>query len=480
MDVLYVASEVAPFSKSGGLGDVSEALPRALAARGHRLAVVTPRYGSIDPGRHRLERLDIEVEVRGERAGLWRAPGPAPVFLIEHERFFGSRAGLYGERGADYPDNAQRFAFLARAALAVPEALALVPRIVHLHDWQAALGAWLLRSERAGDPRLARARCVFTIHNLAYQGMFPKEMLVEVGLPWEVFTHEAMEFHDQLNFMKAGLVYADALTTVSPTYAREIMTVEGGQGLDSVLRLRRRDLVGILNGIHVAQWDPSRDPHLPAHYGPGDLAGKAACKAALQREMGLPERNRVPLVGMIGRLAEQKGVDLVLEALPEVLGLDVQVAVLGSGRPDWEEMLTRMARERPGRLAVRIGFDEGLAHRIEAGADLFLMPSRFEPCGLNQLYSLRYGTVPVVRAVGGLEDTVEDYDGGRRGTGFKFREYQARAMLTALRRALDVWRDERAWRGLIDRGMAQDFSWDASAAGYEALFERLVAGPPPP
>ncbi|HYQ80131.1 MAG TPA: glycogen synthase GlgA [Anaeromyxobacteraceae bacterium] len=474
MDILYVASEVAPFSKSGGLGDVSQALPQALAARGHRLAVVTPRYGSIDPQRHRLARLDVQLEVRGERAGLWRAPGAVPVFLLEHQRWFGSRPGLYGERGADYPDNAQRFAFLSRAALEVPAAVGLSPRIVHLHDWQTALGAWLLRFERAGDPRLAGARCVFTIHNLAYQGMFPKEMLVEVGLPWEVFTFEAMEFHDQLNFMKAGLVYADALTTVSPNYAREILTVEGGQGLDSVLRMRRRDLVGILNGIDALQWDPSRDPHLPARYGPGDLSGKAACKTALQREMGLPARARVPLIGVIGRLAEQKGVDLLLEALPEILVMDVQVAVLGSGRPDWEEALSRTARERPGRLGVRIGFDEGLAHRIEAGADLFLMPSRFEPCGLNQLYSLRYGTAPVVRAVGGLEDTVEDYDGARRGTGFKFREYQARAMMTALRRALDVWRDGRAWRGLVERGMAQDFSWDRSAAGYEALYRRVI------
>ncbi len=475
MEVVYVASEVAPFSKSGGLGDVSEALPRALAARGHRLAVVTPRYGSVDPQRHRLERLDLEVEVAGERAGLWRAAGPAPVYLLEHQRFFGSRPGLYGERGEDYPDNAQRFAFLSRAALEVPAALGLAPGIVHLHDWQTALGAWLLRFERTADPHLARARCVFTIHNLAYQGMFPKEMLVEVGLPWDVFTFEAMEFHDQLNFMKAGLVYADALTTVSPNYAREILTVEGGQGLDSVLRMRRRDLVGILNGIDAVQWDPSRDPHLPARYGPGDLSGKAACKSALQREMGFPERARVPLVGFIGRLAEQKGVDLLLQALPEILAMDVQVAVLGRGHPDWEETLSRTSRERAARLGVRIGFDEGLAHRIEAGADLFLMPSRFEPCGLNQLYSLRYGTVPVVRAVGGLDDTVEDYDGARRGTGFKFRDYQARAMMTALRRALDVWRDERAWHGLVERGMAQDFSWDRSAAGYEALYQRLAA-----
>lgn len=476
MEILYVASEVAPWSKTGGLGDVSGALPRALAARGHRLAVVTPRYGSVDPAAHRLERLDVGVEIRGERAGLWRSGGAAPVYFLEHERFFGSRPGLYGEGGGDYPDNARRFAFLARAALALPQLLGMEPGIVHLHDWQAALAAWLLRHEPA-DPRLSRARCVFTVHNLAYQGVFRKEMLVEIGLPWEVFTHEAMEFHGQLNFMKAGLFFADALTTVSPTYAREILTPEGGQGLDAVLRLRRRDLHGILNGIDAARWDPARDPHLPARYGPGDLTGKVACKSALQRELGLPDHPRVPLLGMVGRLAGQKGVDLVLAALPEILGLDLQLAVLGSGQPEWEEAFARAARQRPDRLAVRLGFDEALAHRIQAGADAFLMPSRFEPCGLTQLYSLRYGTVPVVSAVGGLEDTVEDYDGVRRGTGFKFREYQAGAMMTALRRALDVYRDERAWRGLVERGMAQDFSWDASAARYEALFRSLGGEP---
>jgi starch synthase len=477
MDLLFVASEVAPFSKTGGLGDVAAALPEALAARGHRVTVVTPLYGSIDPRRHRLRRLPQGAEARGEGAGLWVAPGrKARIHFLEHQRYFGSRSGLYGEAGAEYGDNAQRFAFLARISLALAATLGLRPRIVHLNDWQTALAAWMLRHEFAGDPHLAQARSVFTVHNLAYQGVFPKEMVVETGLPWEVFRYEAMEFHGQLNFMKAGLVFADALTTVSPSYAKEILTPEQGNGLDAVLRLRRRDLHGILNGIDVVQWDPERDPHLPAHFGPGGLAGKAACKAALQRELGMPIRPEVPLVGMIGRMAEQKGIDLVAAALPEMLALDLQLAVLGSGARDFEQVFERAARGRPDRVAARIGFDEGLAHRIEAGADVFLMPSRYEPCGLNQMYSLRYGTAPVVRAVGGLEDTVEDYDGFRRGTGFKFREYLPQAMLTALRRALDVYRDARAWRGMVERGMGMDFSWDASAARYEQLFQGL-SGP---
>jgi starch synthase len=315
---------------------------------------------------------------------------------------------------------------------------------------------------------------VFTIHNLAYQGVFPKAVVPVLGLPWDVFRYEAMEFHDQLNFLKAGLVFADALTTVSPTYAREITTYEGGQGLDALLRHRARDLHGILNGIEVREWDPATDAHLPARFSAGDLSGKAICKAALQREVGLPVRAGVPLVGMVGRLVDQKGIDLVAEALGDLLARDLQIVLLGSGGADWEDLFSRVARERPDRLAARIGFDEGLAHRIEAGADLFLMPSRFEPCGLNQMYSLRYGTIPVVRAVGGLEDTVEDFDGWNRGTGFKFRDYHPQAMLLAVRRALEAHRDRRAWTAMMRRGMGQDFSWDRSAASYEALYRTLV------
>ncbi|HEY6004464.1 MAG TPA: glycogen synthase GlgA [Anaeromyxobacter sp.] len=476
MEILFVSSEVAPWSKTGGLGDVGGALPRALAARGHEVTVVSPRYGGIDALAQGFERRDGAVRVRGEAASLWVLRGRPEVHLVEHERFFGSRRGLYGEGGHDYADNAERFAFLTRAALALPAASGKRIRIVHANDWQTGLAAYLLRHEHAHDPALAGARTVLTIHNLAYQGVFPKQVVPFVGLPWDVFRYEAMEFHDRLNFMKAGLTFADALTTVSPTYAKEILTPEGGEGLDPVLRHRRADLHGILNGIDVTEWDPARDAHLPAHYSSRDLSGKAVCKAALQRELGLPARADVPLLGMISRLADQKGLDLVVAALPDLLARDVQLAVLGSGSHAYEDAFRRAAAGRPDRLAARIGFDEPLAHRIEAGADAFLMPSRYEPCGLNQMYSLRYGTLPVVRAVGGLEDTVEDFDGWMRGTGFKFREYSPQALLLAVRRALDTYRDRRTWQALVLRGMAQDFSWDRSARSYEALYRALVPG----
>ncbi len=477
MEILLVSSEVAPWSKTGGLGDVAGALPRALAARGHSVSVVSPRYYTIDVGdrRNGFEALHGAVRVRGEATTLWlKQAGKVSYYFVEHDCYFGSRRGYYGDASGDYGDNAERFAYLCRAALALPGARGLRPRIVHGNDWQTGLVPFLLREEHGQDPALARARSVFTVHNLAYQGVFPKDVVPLLGLPWSAFRFDGMEFYDRLSFMKAGLAFADALTTVSPTYAREILSPEGGCLLDPLLLHRAGDLTGILNGIDVEEWDPARDRHLPARYSAAELTGKAECKAALQRELRLPVRPDVPLVGMVGRLAEQKGIDLVAAVLPRLVQRDVQVAVLGSGERKLESVFVRASRDHPQRVAARIGFDEGLAHRIEAGADLFLMPSRFEPCGLNQMYSLRYGTVPVVRAVGGLEDTVEDYDGKDQGTGFKFREYHPRALWATLLRALDVYRDQAAWRGLMHRGMALDFSWDRSAAGYEAVYRRLV------
>jgi starch synthase len=476
MEILFVAAEVAPWSKTGGLGDVAAALPGALAARGHAVTIVSPRYGSIDPRAAGFTHRNGLLRVRGEAAGVWVKKGRLTVHLVEHERLFGSRRGIYGEGGRDYGDNAERFTWLSRAALALAGATGIRPRIVHANDWQTGLIPFLLRHEHAQDPHLAGARTVFTIHNLAYQGVFPKDVVPHLGLPWDVFRFEAMEFYDQLSFMKAGLVFADVLTTVSPTYGREIRTPQGGQGLDALLRQRAADLHGILNGIDAAEWDPATDPHLTAHYSARALAGKARCKAALQREVELPVRPEVPVMAVVSRLAEQKGVDLLVAALPELLARDVQLVILGSGDPRHQQALLRAAAERRAQLAVRIGFDEGLAHRIEAGADLFLMPSRFEPCGLNQMYSLRYGTVPVVRAVGGLDDTVEDYDGWKSGTGFKFREYEPAAFSLAVRRALETHRDRKAWRGLMHRGMAEDFSWERSAASYEAVYRNLVNG----
>ena len=475
MEILFVASEVAPWSKTGGLGDVAGALPRALAARGHAVSVVSPRYYTIDVREPGFLPLHRAVRVQGEPTTLWLRPaGGVSFYFVEHDRYFASRRGLYGDASGDYGDNAERFAYLSRVALAAPAALGQRPRILHLNDWQTGLVPFLLHHEHAEDPALTRARTVFTIHNLAYQGIFPKHLVPALGLPWSVFRYEAMEFHDHLSFMKAGLTFSDALTTVSPSYAREILTPEGGAMLDPVLRHRAADLTGILNGIDVDEWDPAKDGHLRAHYSAQDLSGKGVCKAELQRELKLPVRPEVPLIGMVGRLAEQKGIDLVAAILGRLATLDVQLAVLGSGDRNLESVFVRASREHGRRVAARVGFDEGLAHRIEAGADLFLMPSRFEPCGLNQMYSLRYGTVPLVRAVGGLEDTVQDYDGASRGTGFKFKEYHPRALFLALTRALDVFQDRAAWLGLIRRGMAVDLSWDRSATGYEALYHRLA------
>jgi starch synthase len=480
MDVLFVASEVAPYSKTGGLGDVAASLPGALATRGHRVAVVTPRYGGIDPRRHGFSWLPTSIEARGERCGLWLrrgGHGSPEVYLLEHDLFYGFRRDPYGEGGIDYPDNPARFAFLARAALELPRALQFRPAVAHFNDWQSALGPWFLRAEHGDDPWLAGTRSVYTIHNLAYQGMFAKAFMDVIGLPWSIFRFDrGVEFHDQLNFMKAGLSFADALTTVSPNYAREILTVEGGYGLDTVLRSRSGDLFGILNGIDDREWDPARDPHLPVHYDRRDLRGKIRVKAALQAELGLPVKPHVPLVGLVGRLADQKGIDLMAAATPALLRSDAQFVLLGSGQREFEEFFAWVGRERPDRFAARIGFDEGLAHRIEGGSDLFLMPSRFEPCGLNQMYSLRYGTPPVARAVGGLVDTVEDYDGWKRGNGFLFGPLDPVALVVATRRALDVWRDVRAWRGIQERGMDIDFSWGRSAERYEALYRGLAGG----
>jgi starch synthase len=475
MELLFLASEVAPLSKTGGLGDVLGALPAALAAAGDAVAVVSPRYGFIDAAREGFTPRERAVRVRGEATTVWsRTTGRLTSYLVEHERFFGSRRGLYTEHGHEYGDNAERFAYLCRAGLEVPGAFGHRPAVLHLNDWQTAMAAWLLRAEHGSNLALARTRSVFTIHNLAYQGSFGKELLPALGLPWEVFRPDGVEFHDRLNLMKAGLVFADAVTTVSPTYAREITTPGGGEGLDGLLRARGAKLSGILNGIDTEEWDPAHDRYLPAPFDAQKLGGKATCKKALQEELGLPARADIPLLAVVSRLADQKGIDLLLAALPELLRRDLQLAVLGSGRRDWEEALQHAAHQHRDRLAVRIGFDEGLAHRIEAGADLFLMPSRFEPCGLNQLYSLRYGTVPLARQVGGLADTIEDFDGWRKGTGFLFKEYDHRALVTAVRRALELFRDRRAWHAMMKRGMALDFSWARSAEQYRALYRSLV------
>jgi starch synthase len=476
--VLVAASELAPFAKTGGLGDVLAALPPALARAGAEVHVVIPAYQGIDWRAAGITRewsvaLDTPAGRRDLGVRTGRLGDVTVSFAVAGEYF--DRPHLYGGPNGDYPDNAERFAFFSRAVLAIAAASDPVPDLLHCHDWHTALVPALLRIDR--DPRLARTKTVLTVHNLGYQGLFPPEVWPLLGLDWSWFTPQHFEFYGQVNFLKAGLVFADALTTVSPTYAQEILDPEHGHGLDGVLRTRRDVLVGILNGVDYTRWDPRHDRFLAASYGPDDLSGKPRCKAALQAELGLPDRPAVPVIGMVSRLADQKGFDLVTAALPALLGLDLQLAIVASGDARYERALTSEQRRAPDRLAVRIAFDEGLAHRVEGGADAFLMPSRYEPCGLNQMYSLRYGTVPIVRATGGLDDTVVDVETANGpGTGFKFRPYTAGAMLETIRRALALYAQPGAWLQLMRAGMQCDFSWRRSADHYLDLYAHLLRG----
>jgi starch synthase len=479
MKILYVASEVAPYSKSGGLGDVAHALPKALAARGHEVRVVTPLYASArvpnaeDSGRSIRLRFPF-----GEQQGVIRIARPAPrheVWFLDNPGFY-ARSGLYGDGHGDYGDNHRRFAFLAVGSLSAAQAMQFAPDVVHLNDWQTGLAALALSRGFRGTA-VGEASSLFTIHNLAYQGVYPKTVMADLGLPWDVFTAQGLEFYDQVNFMKAGLAFADALSTVSPTYAREIQTESYGCMLEGMLQARAPQLHGILNGIDVHEWDPRADPHLPASFDAYDLSGKAVCKAELRHRFGFSQPDHVsdaPLFGMVSRLAGQKGISLLLEAVPTLLDHGAEVVVLGSGERWYEDGLRSLAQARPDRFRAFIGFDPSLSHLVEGGADFFLMPSLYEPCGLNQMYSLRYGTVPVVRATGGLDDTVRDAD-LPEGTGFKFQDFDVGGLLWASGRAMDWWWHRRdALDALRRRGMLQDWSWESSAAAYERLYASLA------
>jgi starch synthase len=477
MKILYVASEVTPFSKTGGLGDVAGALPAALAELGHEVKVVTPRYGPVKdprltPTGHYLELGFPFGTERGPISSVRLSPRLELLFL-ENERFFGSRQGLYGDAWGDYSDNHRRFAYLSIGALQAAQRLHFYPDILHLNDWQTGLAAVALRRGFQGTP-LSLARSVFTIHNLAYQGQFAKGVMDDLGLPWELFTAEhGLEFYDTVNFLKGGIQFADALTTVSPTYAREIQQPEHGCSLDGLLQRRRGVLTGILNGIDVHEWNPETDIFLPARYSRRDLSGKAVCRRALLARYGLSPDTEAPVFGVVSRLAWQKGMDLLLEVLPTALRADIRFVAVGSGDPRFEEGFRALQFHFPKQVGVHIGFDPALSHQVEAGADFFLMPSRYEPCGLNQMYSLRYGTVPVVRATGGLVDTVE---GGLEGDGILFESFHPAALLAAIRRALSLYADPIRLQGFRRRGMERDFSWEASARKYERLFASLRSG----
>ncbi len=485
MKIAFVSSEVVPFSKTGGLADVSGALPKYLAALGHKVAVFTPLYRQVrDKFKLVKSKQTVSVPVGAETVTgeIWKGAFPGtkvPVYFIGNDTYF-DRDGLYGDAKGDYEDNLSRFVFFSRAVLEALKALKFKPDVIHSNDWQSGLVPIYCKVVYNDDPFISQAANVYTVHNLAYQGLFWHWDLPLVNIGWEHFNYRELEFFGKINFMKGGVVFADMVTTVSATYAKEIQSDEElGAGLQGVLTERAENLRGILNGIDYADWDPATDNFLTAKYSVGKLGGKAECKAALQKESGLAEKPRTALVAMITRLVDQKGLDLVAAIIDEMMKEDLQLVVLGTGLEKYHVLLTEMAQKYPRKCALFLKFDNALAHRIEAGADMFLMPSRYEPCGLNQMYSLKYGTVPVVRATGGLADTVTDAtpETIRAGTanGFSFVPYEGSALLETLRRALAAYCDESKWSKLVATGMQQDWSWARSAAEYEKVYEETTA-----
>ena len=482
MRIAFASSEVTPFAKTGGLADVARSLPGALAKLGHELMVFLPKYKVIHVEKHRLvkrpERIAVPLHHQVEEGELWeRELDGVRVLFLGHEGFYG-REGLYQEKGQDYPDNAERFIFFSRGILETLKVLGWAPEIIHCNDWQTSLIPAYLKTLYRKESLLIGVSTLLTIHNLGYQGLFPAETFALTGLPMELFTSRGMEFWGKMNFLKAGLVYADLLTTVSHRYSQEIQTPEFGYGLDGLLRERAADLFGILNGVDYQDWNPRTDPYLVANYSSEDLKGKAACKRDLQEVMGLPSRGEVPLLGVISRLAYQKGIDLIAKIAEDLLILDLQVVLLGTGEVEMERTFQSLQQKFQDKLRVRIGFDVPLSHKIEAGADMFLMPSRYEPCGLNQMYSLAYGTIPIVRATGGLDDTITPFDPiTGEGNGFKFLHADPEELLQTIRRAIALFRQKVLWTYLMQNAMAADFSWERSARQYVRLYQSALERP---
>jgi starch synthase len=479
LNILITASEAVPFAKEGGLADVVGALPKFLKARGHDVRVVMPRYYKVDRERFQLRALPgvlvVPMGVIGEMyCGVLegRIPGTeVPVYFLEHEDYFG-RDTLYEKDNRGYLDNDNRFIFLSRASLELCKMIGFTPDLVHAHDWHTAAVPLLMNTVYRNDPHLGQAASLLTIHNMQHQGSFYEGAMDVLGVGWEHFTYLGLEMENQVNLLKGGIYHATLLNTVSDGYAREIQTPEFGWGLEGVVRERSGALSGILNGVDYDEWNPESDPHLAANYAAGDLGGKAICKRELQRALGLPERDEVPLIGMVSRLVKQKGIDTLAEAIPRLLELDIQLVLLGAGEPWAHFYFGDLAARHPARFACRIGYDNRLAHQIEEGSDFFLMPSAFEPCGLNQMYSMRYGTIPIVRATGGLDDSVLNFDAGKgTGDGFKFWDLNAGALFDTVGWAVHTWyRDPEAIATLRQNAMAKRFTWEEAATKYERLY----------
>jgi starch synthase len=480
--ILLMASEATPYAKTGGLADVAGALPRALAALGHDVRILMPKYRGVEArvGALSLAVSGIRVPLgdRVAEGGLFETRGPdgITVYFLAHDHYY-DREGLYGTADGDYWDSCERFIFFCRGGLEAVAALGAAgwrPQVIHANDWQTGLVPVYLHTLYRDHPLLGPMATLFTVHNLAYQGVFWHYDMPMTGLGWDLFTPAGIEFYGRLNFLKGGLVFSDILTTVSRTYAHEIRTAAFGAGLEGVLEERSADLHGVVNGIDYEAWNPETDAALAKRYGVGDLEGKAVCREALRAEMGLAP-GPGPIIGMVTRLAAQKGLDLTQDALTGILATPARLVLLGSGETPLEEAFTAAAQTYPGRMAVRLGYNDELARRIFAGSDCFLMPSRYEPCGLSQLIALRYGAVPVVRRTGGLADTVHEVQPARRaGTGFLFNAFAADALVEAVRRAAAAREDPALWSAIVRNGMAEDFSWDASAREYVTLYRKAI------
>ncbi|MCX8116717.1 MAG: glycogen synthase GlgA [Desulfobacterota bacterium] len=479
--ILFATPEAVPFAKTGGLADVAGALPKYLRPLGCDILLVMPYYRMVKTSGCPIQYLgeEIEVPLGNEilRAELYQGhlAGTIPVYFIGRDEFF-DREYLYSTPKGDYFDNAERFIFFSRAVLHLARHLRFSPDVIHLHEWQTGLIPAYLRSLYTEDPYLANTATLFTLHNIAYQGLFKREKFALTGLPPEMYNPEGIEFWERINLMKAGIVYADLINTVSQKYSQEIQTPEYGYGLEGILRKRGEDLYGILNGVDYQDWDPASDPYLVARYDRNDLSGKKECKKDLLKEFNLPAAlENAPLLGMISRLADQKGFDLLAEILEELLSLEIGFVLLGTGEQKYHDLFQRVARQYPQKVGIRIAYDNRLAHKIEAGADLFLMPSKYEPCGLNQIYSLKYGTIPVVRATGGLDDTITPYDPATgTGNGFKFKNYHAKEFFDQIKIALSFFHQPEHWRRLVRNAMASDFSWQRSAEAYLELYRKAM------
>jgi len=480
MHILLASSEVFPYAKTGGLADMVGALGKYVAQHGHDVSIVTPLYADTRENFSEIEPTSISFSLPLGNAKIpaavhrLAASDRLTVYFVEQADFY-DRKAPYGEEGTDYSDNAERFVFFSKSVVALASILSPAPQIIHAHDWQTGLVGLLIRHQGERGGLTINPRTVFTVHNLAYQGNFPAEKYALTNLPWDYFTPEGVEFYGQMSCLKAGLVFSDVLTTVSPRYAREITTEAQGYGLDGVVRSRQKELIGILNGVDYQEWNTTANPRLTHSYAVDNFEGKVESKRTLQREMGLPQTPELPLFGIVSRLVDQKGIDILIGALEEMLTAPMQFVLLGSGRPDFEKALRGIAARYPTKAAVRIGYSHSLAHRIEAGCDFFLMPSLYEPCGLNQMYSLRYGTIPIVRVTGGLDDSVVDIvQDIERADGIKFYQYSSSALAKAIRKAMVLFDNKELLSQYRHNAMRTDFSWERTALKYIQLYESTL------